>query len=170
MYRPMFFDLITSWRWVVSFTPRPLYFQVKRPLYPLDRRLDGPQSRSGRHRSENSWPHRDSNSDPTVVQTVASRCADSWCCLQGVLRGRTGIPRRAGFIFSLSVEHFFQMVVSVSILERHSYIYVRRPSWDAMSNMCGELIQGIGQLCGLVAGRRSVVFRHVFELPSIRRI
>jgi hypothetical protein len=28
---------------VVSFTTRPLY-----PSYPLDRRLDGPQSRSGR--------------------------------------------------------------------------------------------------------------------------
>jgi hypothetical protein len=32
---------------VVSFTPRPLYLQGKSPLYPLDRRLDGPPSRSG---------------------------------------------------------------------------------------------------------------------------
>jgi hypothetical protein len=31
-------DLVTRWRWVVSFTPR----------YSLDRRLGGPQSRSGR--------------------------------------------------------------------------------------------------------------------------
>jgi hypothetical protein len=36
--------------------------------YPLDRRLGGPQSRYGR-RGENSWPYRDSNSDPVV-----SRC------------------------------------------------------------------------------------------------
>jgi len=31
---------------VVSFTPRPLYPQGKSPWYPLDRRLDGPQSRA----------------------------------------------------------------------------------------------------------------------------
>jgi hypothetical protein len=34
--------------WVVSFTPRPLYPQGKSPWYPLDRRLGGTQSRSGR--------------------------------------------------------------------------------------------------------------------------
>jgi len=35
-----------SWlrRWVVSFTPRPLYPQGKSPWYPLDRRLGDPQS------------------------------------------------------------------------------------------------------------------------------
>jgi hypothetical protein len=32
---------------VVSFTPRPLYPQGKSPQYPLDRRLGGPQNRSG---------------------------------------------------------------------------------------------------------------------------
>jgi hypothetical protein len=64
---PHFFDLGTSWRWVVSFTPLPLY-----PRYPLDKKLGGPQSQSGR-RGENSCPHRDSNSDPVVVQPVASR-------------------------------------------------------------------------------------------------
>jgi hypothetical protein len=37
---------------VVSFTPRPLYLQVKNPWYPLDRRLGGPQSRSGRGSEE----------------------------------------------------------------------------------------------------------------------
>jgi hypothetical protein len=41
-------DLGIRWRWVVSFTPRPLYPQRKSPWYPLDRRLGGPQSRSGR--------------------------------------------------------------------------------------------------------------------------
>jgi len=33
---------------VVSFTPRPLYLRGKSSWYPLDRRLDGPQNRSGR--------------------------------------------------------------------------------------------------------------------------
>jgi len=42
---------------VVSFTPRPLYSQGKSLWYPLDRRLDGPQSRSGRGGEEkNSQP------------------------------------------------------------------------------------------------------------------
>jgi hypothetical protein len=50
-----------SWEWMhtstnswsrhqmeVSFTPRPLYPQGKSPWYPLDRRLGGSESRSGR--------------------------------------------------------------------------------------------------------------------------
>jgi hypothetical protein len=41
-------DLGTRWRWVVSFTTWPLYPQGKSNLYPLDRRLGGPQRRSGR--------------------------------------------------------------------------------------------------------------------------
>jgi hypothetical protein len=50
-------DLGTRWRWVASFTPRPLYTQGKCPWYPLDRRLGGPQSRSGRGGEEkNSQP------------------------------------------------------------------------------------------------------------------
>jgi hypothetical protein len=42
---------------VVSFTPQPLYPQGKSPWYPLDRRLGGPQSRSGRgDEAKNSQP------------------------------------------------------------------------------------------------------------------
>jgi hypothetical protein len=33
---------------MVSFTPHPLYPQGKSPRYPLDRKVGGPQSRSGR--------------------------------------------------------------------------------------------------------------------------
>jgi hypothetical protein len=47
---------------VVSFTPRPLYLQGKSHQYPLDRKLGGPQSRSGRGGEEkNSQPCRESN-------------------------------------------------------------------------------------------------------------
>jgi hypothetical protein len=49
---PHFLDLGTSWRWVVTFTSRPLYPRGKNPLYPLDTRLGGPQSRSGRRGEE----------------------------------------------------------------------------------------------------------------------
>jgi hypothetical protein len=41
-YSSIILELRTRWKWVVSFTPRPLY-----PLYPVNRRLGEPQSRSG---------------------------------------------------------------------------------------------------------------------------
>jgi hypothetical protein len=54
---PRSLDLGTRWRWVISFTPQPLYPQGKSPWYPLDRRLGGPQSRSGQGGKEkNSQP------------------------------------------------------------------------------------------------------------------
>jgi hypothetical protein len=54
---PRILDFGTRWRWVVSFTPRPVHLQGKSPWYPLDRRLSGPQSRSGRGGEEkNSQP------------------------------------------------------------------------------------------------------------------
>jgi hypothetical protein len=46
---PCFLDLDTSWRWVVSFTPRPLYPRERAPWYTLYRRLGRPQSWSGWH-------------------------------------------------------------------------------------------------------------------------
>jgi hypothetical protein len=49
---PHFLDLGTTWRRVVNFGPRPLYPRGKSPRYPLDRRLGGPQSRSGRFGEE----------------------------------------------------------------------------------------------------------------------
>jgi hypothetical protein len=54
---PLILGLVTRWRWVVSSTPRPLYPQGKSFWYPLDRRLSGSQSRSGRGGEEkNSQP------------------------------------------------------------------------------------------------------------------
>jgi hypothetical protein len=47
----------TRWKWVVIFAPRQLYPQEKSPWYPLDRRLGGPQRRSGcGGEEENSQP------------------------------------------------------------------------------------------------------------------
>jgi len=54
---PCILNFSTRWRWVVSFTTRPLY-----PQYPLDRRLGGPQSQSGRGGEEkNPSPCRKQN-------------------------------------------------------------------------------------------------------------
>jgi hypothetical protein len=67
---PRILDLGTRWRWMVSLTPRPLYPQGKSPWYPLDRRLSGPQSRSGRGRAEkNSRPLP--GLEPPIIQPVA---------------------------------------------------------------------------------------------------
>jgi hypothetical protein len=69
-------DLGTSCRWVVSFTPRALYTQGKSPWYPLDRRLGGPQSRSGRG-GEEKFPRprqeSESNLRTPIVQPIAQR-------------------------------------------------------------------------------------------------
>jgi hypothetical protein len=46
-YRSSVLDVGTRWRWMVSFTPLPLYSRGKSPRYPLYRRMGGPQSPSG---------------------------------------------------------------------------------------------------------------------------
>jgi hypothetical protein len=57
---------------VVSFMPRPLYLQGKSPRYPSDRRLGGPQSRSGRGGEEKtSYPL--TGLELPVIQPVAQR-------------------------------------------------------------------------------------------------
>jgi hypothetical protein len=74
---PRNLDLGTRWRWVVSFTPRPLYPQGKSPRYPLDRRRGGPQSRSGCGGEEKiPSPRRESNPRTPIVQPVAQRYTD----------------------------------------------------------------------------------------------
>jgi hypothetical protein len=69
---PRILDLGTRWKWVVSFTPRLLYFQGKSPWYPLDRRLGEPQSRSGRGGEEKSSQPLPELEYP-IMQPVAQR-------------------------------------------------------------------------------------------------
>jgi hypothetical protein len=65
-------DLGTRWRWVVSFTPRPLYPKGKGPWYKLDRRPYGPRSQSGRGGEEkNSQPLP--GLEQPIIQSVAQR-------------------------------------------------------------------------------------------------
>jgi hypothetical protein len=71
-YSPRIFYLGTRWRWVVSFTPQPIYHQGKSTWYPLDRRLGEPQSRSGRGGEEkHSQPLL--GLEPPIIQPVAQR-------------------------------------------------------------------------------------------------
>jgi hypothetical protein len=69
---PCILDFDNRRRRVVSFTRRPLYTQGKSPWYPLDRKLGGPQSRSGRGGEEkNSQPLP--GLEPPIVQPAAKR-------------------------------------------------------------------------------------------------
>jgi hypothetical protein len=61
----------------MSFTPRPLYPLEKKPPVPI--RLEAgwvPEPIWMIWRNENSWPYRNSNSEPSVIQSVASRYTD----------------------------------------------------------------------------------------------
>jgi hypothetical protein len=55
VYNFTILDPSNRWRWVVSFTLRPLYTRGNGPQHPLDRGLGGPQSRSGRSGGEKSF-------------------------------------------------------------------------------------------------------------------
>jgi hypothetical protein len=69
------------WRWVVSFTPQPLYSQGKIPWYPLDRRLGELQRRSERGGEEKNSQHLP-GLEPPIIQPIAQRCSTelSWLC------------------------------------------------------------------------------------------
>jgi hypothetical protein len=63
----------TRWRWVVSFTIPAALSQGKSPWYPFDRRLGGPQSRSGRCWEEKNPQHLPVFEHP-IIQPVSQRC------------------------------------------------------------------------------------------------
>jgi hypothetical protein len=71
---------------------------------PFGRRLGGPQNRS-RQRRENSWPYRDSNSDPSAVQSVGSRYTD-WAILAPNVLGMVALART--LCLQMSVPVFLQ--------------------------------------------------------------
>jgi hypothetical protein len=85
---PHFLDIGTSWKWAVSFTPRPLYLRGKNPRYPLDRRLGGPRTCLDDVEKKNSYPYRDSNSDSSTFQSVVIHYTD-WAILASKLPEET---------------------------------------------------------------------------------
>jgi hypothetical protein len=75
-YTPLILNLGTTCSWVVTFTAWQLYPRVKTPLYPLDRRLCRPQSRSGRCSEEKNFDpagNRTSAVQPVAVPTKLFR-------------------------------------------------------------------------------------------------
>jgi hypothetical protein len=67
----LFHDHSTRRGWGVSITPRPLFTPGKGPV-PIDRRLGGPQGRSGQVRKISPPP----GFDPRTVRPIASRYTD----------------------------------------------------------------------------------------------
>jgi len=69
---PRILDLGPRWRWVVSFTPRPLYPHGKSPGYLLDRRLGGSHSRSrrgGEEKNSQALP----GLEPLIIQPYTTK-------------------------------------------------------------------------------------------------
>jgi hypothetical protein len=66
---------------VVSFMPRPLYPRGKSPRYPLDRRLGGPQNRSGRRGEEKIF-------DPTGTRMPTTPSSSTYQYFKKNLVGR----------------------------------------------------------------------------------
>jgi hypothetical protein len=103
---PRILDLGIGWRWVVSFTPLPLYPQGKSPWYPLDRRLGEPQKLSGRGGIEKNSQLL-SGLEPPVIQVVAQRYTTELSRL--LIRGTRlikkpqcwQVPTRTHFKFSI---------------------------------------------------------------------
>jgi hypothetical protein len=74
---PRILDFGTRCEWSAS-RPPPFYSQGKSPCYPLDRRLGGPQSRSGSGGIEkNSQPLP--GLEPPIIQPVAQRYTTVLC-------------------------------------------------------------------------------------------
>jgi hypothetical protein len=70
-------DLGTKWKFVVSFTPRPLYPQGRSPRYQFDRRLGGPRAVLDAAVKRKIPSHRrESNPRIPIVQPVSQRYTD----------------------------------------------------------------------------------------------
>jgi len=79
-------NLNIRWKWVVSFTHWPLYPCGKSTQYPLNRRLDGPQSQSGCNAEEkNSLPTRNPNPGHPAHSLVTMVTELPWILLSNLI-------------------------------------------------------------------------------------
>jgi hypothetical protein len=78
---PRFLDFDTSYKWLVSFTPRPLYPRGSSPLYSLDRRLGWFWNRSGR-RGRNKIFSPTGIRTPTSLLSSLSSVAKADCAIR----------------------------------------------------------------------------------------
>jgi hypothetical protein len=114
---PRILDLGTKWRWVVSFTPRPLYPHGKSPWYPLDRRLGGLRNRSG-HSSEETNSQPLPELETPTNQPVAQRYTTELSWLPKNLVNNFILRNRSGFdevCSNASFEVFTAVMIQVEV-------------------------------------------------------
>jgi hypothetical protein len=122
---PRIFELGSRWRWVVSLTPRPLYLQGKNPWYPFDRRLGGPQSRSGRG-GEEKFPATAGNRTP-IVHSVAQRYTD-WAIM--ALMSRHAVKNHRDnftFTFTLPYSEFTFVIPHAPVMFKKVWCHYQTP-------------------------------------------
>jgi hypothetical protein len=89
-YSSIILDLDTRWRWVPSFTPRPLLPQGNRLWYQLDRRLGEPPSRPGSCGEEkNIFPDGNRTWAVQPVAIMTDRRSSFRKCLQSLVISRS---------------------------------------------------------------------------------
>jgi hypothetical protein len=124
------------WRRMVSFWPRPYYPWVKRPRYPFNRWLSGPQSRSGRCGEEKNFSPA-GNRIP-VVQPVARRYIN-WA--------NTG-PHNGGFYKCMCLKHTPEYFESFEC-SIHQYTQCKKSNcqreglWTGMTTHCFSICRHV---------------------------
>jgi hypothetical protein len=108
---PRILNLGTRWRWVVSFTPKPLYPQGKRPCYPLDRRLGVPVWARW-------WREK-------FLSSSGPRIPDHPACSPALYRW--GIPAHGSIIFTI----FSRKYSSIQLVPGALTLGLKRPGFEA---------------------------------------
>jgi hypothetical protein len=109
---------------MVSFTSRQLYPQGKSPWYALDRRLGGPQSRSGRGGLQKIPSCRqESNPRTPIVQPVVQRCTDWTITAERNEWSYISTPQYAFMAWCLVKKHF--TVLSIKTASCNCMTYQR---------------------------------------------
>jgi hypothetical protein len=126
---PHFLHLDTGRRWVVSFTPQPLYPQGSNSWHPSDRRLGGPQSQSGHSGGEEKNSQPLSGLESPIIQPEAQRCTTELSRLHKTLMAR--INSSANRVWKCSENVWaYRVIGEFRILHKSLRILVRETSWN----------------------------------------
>jgi hypothetical protein len=123
---PRFLDLGTTSRWVVTFTPLPLYPRRKNPRYPWDRKLGGPQRRARWYGNRTFVNLPGLERRLSVSQPVASRHTDR----ANAASGAWGICETLSFYFCSFRQTFIFPVGFEPTIRVRFMRWIARPLWS----------------------------------------